>query len=145
MPTALTNTAWGKICAAAGRTPKAEAEARATLSAVLLHEYPNFAYHRERVIGDRERGERMVEHLDAFAELYRQRWLPRLPVDDLQVILEGRACPFGVDDRIKAHLWWIRRLRLLALSQGDAAWSKQRANAKNRLLTHLYCAKLSLT
>jgi hypothetical protein len=132
MPSALTNTAWAKICAAAEYRPKAEAAARAMLSAVLFDEYPVFAYVRERVIRDRETGERMVEHLDAFAELYRQQSLPHLPADELHEILAGRASPFVVEDMKKAHLWWIRRLRLLASSPVDAAWSKQRANTKNR-------------
>jgi hypothetical protein len=132
MPTALSNAAWAAICAAAERKPAAEAAARAMLSKILFDEYPVFAYDRGRVAGDRERGERMVEQLDAFAELYRQRFRPYLLTDEFQAILAGRASPFIADDlRTEAHLWWIAKLRLRALALRDAAHAKQRANTKN--------------
>jgi hypothetical protein len=68
--TALTNTAWTKICAAAKpHTP--DADARAVLSKVLFESYPAFAYDRERVATDAKRAERMLKHLDAFEADYR--------------------------------------------------------------------------
>jgi hypothetical protein len=71
MPSALTNTAWAKICAAAGRRPNAESEARAMLSKVLFEDYPGFTYDRERVATAAERAERMLVHLAAFEADYR--------------------------------------------------------------------------
>jgi hypothetical protein len=76
MPPALTKTAWAKICAAAGRKPAAEAEARATLSRILYDEYPAFAYNRERVAKDIECAQQKLKQIDAFAKLYRQTFLP---------------------------------------------------------------------
>jgi hypothetical protein len=133
MPSALSNAAWAKICAAAERRPKAEAESRAMLSAVLFDEYPVFRYDREHVVGDRERGKQMLEHLDAFAELYRQRWLPSLTDDEFEaIILTLKASPFVADDvRTEAHLWWLSRLRLHALALRDHAHRKQLSNTKN--------------
>ena len=102
------------------------------LSKILFDEYPVFAYDRERVAGDRERGERMVERIDAFAELYRQQFRPRLPPDEFQAILAGRASPFLADNvTTEAHLWWIAKLRLYALSLRDAAHTKQHANTRH--------------
>jgi hypothetical protein len=82
------------------------------------------------VARDRERGERMVEHLDAFAELYRQWRLPRLSVDEFQAIIARRAFPVA-NKRENPALYWIGMVRLLAESPGDATWSKQRANARH--------------
>jgi hypothetical protein len=131
MPSALTKTAWAKICDAAGRRPKAEAEARAMLSAVLFEEYPACAHDREGAARDRERSERMVEHLDAFAELYRQWRLPHLSVDEFQARITRRAFPVVANKRENPALYRIGMVRLLAESPGDAAWSKQIANIKN--------------
>src|SRR5262249_53797011 len=108
---ALTDQAWADICAAAS-PHRPDTEARAVLSAVLFEEYPAFAYNRERVITAQERAERMLELLDAFAELYRQAWRPQLPADEFEAILAGRAEAFIADNvKTERDLWSIARLR----------------------------------
>jgi hypothetical protein len=128
---ALTNTQWRKLCDAAGRRPKAVAEAREMLSAVLFDEYPAFRYDPEAVARDHERAQQMVEHLDAFAELYRQRWLPHLPVDEFQAIITRRAFPVA-NKREYPALYWIGMLRLLAVTLEDRVELKRHTDAKNR-------------
>ena len=82
------------------------------LSTVLFEEYPVFAYDRARVIAAQERAERILEHLDAFAELYRQAWRPQLPADEFEAILAGRAEAFIADNvKTERDLWSIARLR----------------------------------
>jgi hypothetical protein len=134
MADALSDQTWAEFCKAAGRTP--DAEARAMLSAVLFEEYPAFAYHRERVARARKRSERMLKHLDAFAELYRQAWLPHLPVDEFQAILNGRASPFVDDVKTARDLWYIAGLRRRPLSMWLAARAIQRANQGKRNTQH---------
>jgi hypothetical protein len=104
----LTNTAWAKICEAAGRRPNAEAEARAALSKVLFEDYPGFAYDPAAAA---ERAERMLEHLDAFAKLYRKTC--HFPADQFEAILAGRAEAFVPEEDIETErgLWCIARLR----------------------------------
>ena len=82
------------------------------LSAVLFEEYPVFAYNREHVAMRNKRAERMLRHLDAFAELYRQAWRPHLPADEFEAILAGRAEAFIADNvKTERDLWSIARLR----------------------------------
>ena len=87
--TELTNTAWRAICAAAERKPKAEAAARAALSKVLFKDYPGYAYNPAAAA---EQAERMLQYLDAFAELYAKT--NHISADDLKAILENRAEAF---------------------------------------------------
>jgi len=87
----LSDQAWADICAAAGRMP--DSEARTELSKILFDEYPAFAYDPSREAARLKRSEQMLKQLGDVAELYRQTWLPRLPVDELQAILTGRAIP----------------------------------------------------
>jgi hypothetical protein len=75
---ALSDQAWKAICAAAGH-----AGTRERLATILFEEYPAFHYDRKRVATDLKRSEHMLKHLDAFAELYRQTFLPQLPADHL--------------------------------------------------------------
>jgi hypothetical protein len=113
--TELTNTAWRAICAAAERKPKAEAAARAALSKVLFKDYPGYAYNPAAAA---EQAERMLQYLDAFAELYAKT--NHISADDLKAILENRAEAF-IPNRAEAFtpndveneraLWWIARLR----------------------------------
>lgn len=107
MAAALSDEAWAKICKAARLTP--DDEARSALATLLFEEYPTFAYDRERVKAKFLRSERMLKHLAEFAELYRQAWLPDLPVDQFQAILMGRASVI-TDVRTEADLWWIKML-----------------------------------
>jgi hypothetical protein len=97
----LTDAAWAEICAAAKHAP--DAEARAFLSAVLFEEYPAFARmnDRARVAKALRRAERMLKHLDAFAELYWQARLSRLPRDQFQVMVTGRADAFTMEQIAK--------------------------------------------
>src|SRR5262249_25470599 len=102
----LTDQAWAEIRAAA-QPHRLNAKARAMLSAVLFEEYPVFAYNRERVAMRNERVKRMLEYLDAFAELSRQDLLPELPDDQFQAMLTGRAIALTDDLRTEAYFWWI--------------------------------------
>jgi hypothetical protein len=133
MPPALTKTAWAKICAAAGRKPAAEAEARATLSRILYDEYPAFAYNRERVAKDIERAQQMLKQIDAFAKLYRQTFLPDLPVDQFEAILTSRASPFVANDvKAERDLWGIAGIRRRVLAKLQGALAQQEANNRNK-------------
>lgn len=90
--TSLSDEAWAGICAAAGpKHPPDDGAAasiliqgepassvRAAVSAILLEEYPVFAYDRERVDQARKRSRRMLKLL---AELYRQTYLQDFSVD----------------------------------------------------------------
>jgi hypothetical protein len=132
MSPALSNTAWRAILRAAGCKPRRPAAARARLAQILYQEFPNLRFDRERVTADRERGERMIGHLDAFARLYRERFRPDLPADEFRTILEGLASPLISDGvKVEAHLWWLQKLRLQALALRDAAHVKQLANARH--------------
>jgi hypothetical protein len=61
----VSDQGWADTCAAAGRTPGDEV--RAELAAVLFDEYPAFAYDRKRALAARNRAERMLKNLAAFA------------------------------------------------------------------------------
>jgi hypothetical protein len=129
----LSDEAWAAICAAAGRKHPPDDEtaasilirgepassARAAVSAILFEEYPAFAYDREHIAQARERSRRMLKLLAELAELYRQTYLPDLPVDELKAILTGRAQPWIVDD-LKTE----RDLRGIALlrRRPEALW-----------------------
>ena len=137
MAATLTDFAWADICAAGGLTP--DAEARAALSAFLFEEYPAFAYDREGVARKRKRSERMLKHLAAIAELYRQALLPDLSPDQFQAIVAAAD-----DIRIEAELWSIKMLQKRASSEWLAARAIQRANARRKspqreLLYHRLC------
>src|SRR5262245_46376049 len=142
MAASLTNQAWADICAAAGRTPADEA--RAEVEAVLFVEYPAFTFDRERVIAAQERAERMLKHLDAFAELYWQAWLPDLPADQFQAVLAGLASVYADDIKTQAHFWSIQMLRRRALSVWLYGSAIRRANARHssvqrEMLYHRLC------
>jgi hypothetical protein len=120
---ALSDEAWARICVAAERTP--DAGTRERLSEVLFKEYPVFAYDRERVVAALRRSERMLVHLGAFAEFYRQAWLSHLSEDEVDVIFAGRASAF-IDDKdksIERDCWSIAKLR----QRAEAAWLTARA------------------
>jgi hypothetical protein len=131
--TALTNTAWAKIRAAAKRKPEADAEARAMLARLLFDEYPAFAYDRERVANDREQAEQMLEQLDAFAKLYRRAFLPGLPDDQFEAIVTSRAS-LAIPGKVKdaRDLWGIAGMRRRALAKLQGALVQQEANWKNK-------------
>ena len=124
----LSDQAWAAICAAAGQHKPPlipDAEARERLSKVLFEDYPVFAYDRERVAAALRRSEQMLIHLGAFAEFYRQAWLPHLPQDEVDVIFAGRASAF-IDDKdksIERDCWSIAMLR----QRAEAAWLTARA------------------
>jgi hypothetical protein len=137
----LSDRAWADICAAAQRTPGPEA--RAVLSTILFEDYPAFARDRTRWREDAKQAERMLKHLDEFAKLYRQAWLPRLPADELPIILAGRASAL-TDKRTEADLWCLKVLR----RRPDAIWcaaeavlwanAKRRSSQREWLYTWLY-------
>jgi hypothetical protein len=112
----LTDQAWADICAAAGRTP--DAGTRERLSKVLFEEYQVFAYDREDVKAALRRGESMLKHLGAFAELYRQAWFPHLPEDQVEAIFAGRPSAGFDDKNIERDCWSIAKLR----QRAEAAW-----------------------
>jgi hypothetical protein len=140
----LTDQAWADFCAAAKRTP--DAEARAVLSALLYEEYPAFHYDRKRVAAILRQSEQMLKHLDAFAELYQQAWRPHLPGDQFKAILEGRADAFFADDKdTERDLWSIATLRR---RRPEALWlaarairraNKGRKNVQHEWLYHRLC------
>jgi hypothetical protein len=134
---ALTNTAWTKICAAAECRPDADAEARAALSKLLFDEYPAFAYDRERVAKDREQAEQMLEQLDAFAKLYRQTFLPGLPVDQFEAIVTSYASP-AIPGKVKDArvLWCIAGIRRRVLVKLHGALVQQEANRRQKSEQH---------
>jgi hypothetical protein len=117
----LSDLAWADICAAAGRTP--DVEAHAMLTGILFDEYPAFKYDRERVAQALKRSTRMLKLLDAFAELYRQTWLPELPRDQFLAVLEDRAVPITDDAKTKTHFVSLAKLRRRA----EAGWLVARA------------------
>jgi hypothetical protein len=138
MADALSDEAWARICAAAEHTP--DAGTRERLSAILFEEYPVFHYDRERVAAALRRSEQMLIHLGAFAEFYRQAWLPHLLEDEVDAIFAGRASAFVVDDKaieqdccssakrqrdkaIERDCWSIAMLR----QRAEAAWLTARA------------------
>jgi hypothetical protein len=124
----LSDQAWAAICAAAGQHKPPlipDAEARERLSKVLFKDYPVFAYDRERVAAALRRSEQMLIHLGAFAEFYRQAWLPHLLEDEVDAIFAGRASVF-IDDKdksIERDCWFIAKLR----QRAEAAWLTARA------------------
>lgn len=138
MADALSDEAWARICAAAGQHKPPlipDAGTRERLSKVLFKDYPVFTYDRERVAAALHRSERMLTHLGAFAEFYRQAWLPNLPQDEVDAIFTGLASAFVVDDKaieqdcdptgklrqrqaIERDCWAIAMLR----QRAEAAW-----------------------
>lgn len=108
----LSDEAWADICVAAER-PHA-AEARAVLSTILFEEYPRLARDPKRWRARRKQAEQALKHLAAFAELFRQEWLPHISVDQFQAILAGPASALtaaGLDVNTEGHLWFIKKLR----------------------------------
>ena len=135
MADALSDEAWARICAAAERT--ADAGTRERLSIILFEEYPAFHYDRKRVAVAYKRAEQMLKHLDALAELYRQAFLPRLPVDQFRALLTGRASPIGFEDvRAERDLCSIAALRLRAEDDWLTARAIRRANARRANVQH---------
>src|SRR5262245_15691239 len=92
MAGALSDQAWADICAAAGRSP--DDAGRAAMSALLYEEFPAFRYDRERWAKAAKRAERMLKYLVALAALYRETFVPQLPLDQFEAILAGRASAF---------------------------------------------------
>jgi hypothetical protein len=120
---ALSDQAWADICAAAGRPP--DVGTRERLSKVLFKDYPVFAYDRERVAAALRQSEQMLIHLGAFAEFYRQTWLPHLPQDEVDAIFASLASAF-IDDKdksIERDCWSIAMLR----QRAEAVWLTARA------------------
>jgi hypothetical protein len=140
----LSDQAWDKIRAAAKRTP--DADTRAVLSRILFDEYPKIAKFvtDERGVTVDENSRRMLGHLDKFAELYRQTWLPHLDADGLKAILTGRAMPsvkiqdpyrlgkFIDDVKIERVLWMLQHLRLLTAEDQRTAHAIRLANEAHR-------------
>jgi hypothetical protein len=137
----LSDQAWADICAAARRMP--DSEARTELSKILFDEYPAFAYDRAREAARQKQSKRMLKRLGDFAELYRQTWLPRLPVDELDAILTGRAMPclprlpadeFQANIAVKTErdLWALRNLWLRTQAVWLATRVILRRNAKRK-------------
>jgi hypothetical protein len=138
---ALTDAAWAEICAAAKHAP--DAEARAVLSGIVFKQYPAFAFDRESTIRDQERAARMLEHLDAFAELYREAC--HFPADQFEHVLAGRAEAF-VPNNIQTErgIWCIARLRRRTMAVWQCAHTIRAANARRKneqraLLYHWLC------
>jgi len=134
---ALTDAAWAEICVAAKHAP--DAEARAVLSGILFKQYPAFAFDRESTIRDQERAERMLEHLDAFAELYREAC--HFPADQFEAVLAGRAEAFipnnsesNVPNNIQTEfgIWCIARLRQRTMAVWQCAHTIRVANARHQ-------------
>ena len=110
---------------------------RERLSKVLFEDYSVFAYDRARVAAALRRSEQMLIHLGAFAEFYRQAWLPELPQDEVDAIFAGLASPYIVDDKaieqdcsskrqrqaLERDCWAIAMLR----QRAEAAWLTARA------------------
>jgi hypothetical protein len=116
MPSALTDSAWADICAAAQRTP--DAAARAMLSAVLFDEYPAFAYDRERVAKALRRSERMMKHLGAFTLDHRAQF------------------PHADDIKTERDVFYIQRLHRRAEAVWLVARALRRANQGKRNVQH---------
>ena len=120
MAATVSDEAWAEICAAAGRTP--DAEARATLSKILFDEYPAYFYDRERVARARKRAERMLKHLGAFAEDHRAQFTR---IDDIKT---------------ERDLFYIQRLQWRAGAVWGAARAIQREkNNQRKQLYHRLC------
>jgi hypothetical protein len=109
---ALSDEAWGRICAAAGRAP--DAGTRERLSVILFEEYSAFTFDREREQAKLRLGKLMLERLGAFAEFYRRVWLCDVPEDEVEAIFAGLASAFLDDKSIERDCWSIARLRLRA-------------------------------
>jgi hypothetical protein len=118
---ALSDQAWADICTAAQRIP--DVGTRERLSTVLFEEYPVFAYDRTRAEAALRRSERMLHHLGAFAEFYRQLWLSHLPEDEVEAIFDGQASAFLGDKGIERDCWSIAKLR----QRAEAVWLLARA------------------
>ena len=122
MAAALTDEAWAEICKAGLRhkarlTP--DPDARAELDAILFVEFPVLARRdRKTVQAALRRSKAMLRHLNAFAEAYRQAWLPHLPVDEFQAILTGRAVASFDNGKTGADLWGMQMLR----RRPEASW-----------------------
>jgi hypothetical protein len=131
MSSPLTNTAWRKICAAAGRKPEElDAEAKATL-AVILDEYPSEPYDHEREEVRRERLTRMVTYLNAFAADYCAEFTP---ADDALRTTDVKI-------RIRPDLWCLEGLRRRT---GDALLLA-RARQRNTPCCTFLCANYGST
>jgi hypothetical protein len=126
MPRDLIERAWIEICEAARLLP--DADARAEMSACLFVEYPGMGYDRERVATALRRSERMLKHLKTSAEQYRQAWLPDFTVDQLDVVVTGRAMAVVDDVRTARDLWCIAMLHRRAEATWLAACALRRAN-----------------
>jgi len=113
---ALSDQAWADICAAVERQP--DAGTRERLSIILFEQYPIFAYDRTTLEAALRRAERMLHHLGAFAEFYRQAWLPHLPEDEVEAIFTGRASAFLKNKGIERDCWSIAKLR----QRAEATW-----------------------
>jgi hypothetical protein len=147
-PRTFPDDAWDEIRAIAKRhrpplTP--DAEARAKLSTVLFDWYPAFAYDRERAEAVLDLSERMLGHIDTFAQLYRQTWLPHLAVEDFQRLLTIPASLFPDNVRANAHLWGMRHLHNYVLANVLYYRAIKRAHARNasvqrEMLYHWLCS-----
>jgi hypothetical protein len=132
---ALGDEAWADICAAAGRTPVAEAEARAVLSKILFDDYPAFSYKRADVAAAIKRAKRMLKHLVAYEADYRVQFKPvddAVRTDDLKI-------------RIRPDLWCLEGLRrrpaaLLLVANTLKHANEGRRNVQRALLYHWLCS-----
>jgi hypothetical protein len=127
---ALSEQAWAEIiCTASGGAP--DAEARAALATVLFEEYPAFAYDPKRWAAAYRRAGQMLKHLDAFAELYRQTWLPQLPDDQFEAVITRPAAVLTADLKTEAGFFFIRKLRERAEAVWLGAQVIRQANARH--------------
>jgi hypothetical protein len=127
----LSQKAWVTICAAAGRKPVAEAEARAELSRILFEE-PALPYARARWAEKQDRAERMLKHLTAFAKDYRRQWLPDLKDDELRAVLDSHAGVVTDDSDTVDHFWCLAKLHRRVETLWDGAVAIREANARRR-------------
>jgi len=156
MADVLSDQAWADICAAAERPP--DAGTRERLSTILFEEYPVLNYDRERVATDLKRSKDMLKHLGAFAELYRQTFLPQLPADHLfieiddeptakkrkkrkkriqaQAVLTGGASVLAADVRTARDFGCIAGLWQRAEAVWLAARAVRRAHARRANVQH---------
>jgi hypothetical protein len=124
-PSKLTTTRWRKLCDAAGRKPDADAEARATLAAIL-DEYPPELYDHKREEVRRQRLKRMVTDLAAFESDYRAVFKPT----------EDAVLTTDVKIRIRPDLWCLEGLRRRTELALLAAHARQRQNTRHRNAQH---------
>jgi hypothetical protein len=127
----LADEAWTEFCtiaAAAKLIP--DTEARARLTTILFEQYPAFRYNRERVAASFRRAEKMLRHLDAFAELYREHWLPDLPYDQFRAVITCPASVLTTDKTTEAHFWYLLKLRLRVEQLWSGAQALRHAHAR---------------